>query len=145
MREALSDAIVGLMLDRKKFLDQVKSENTKFRPFGRYIAEFQRKILKHDNSTLSQPKPPSRDMQTRQAVAITKTLKVYKVNSMNAYFNRHNPHLQALLKFYIESASSIPVDENWYYFLVYMDHKLVAYATTFDEFQRVPKAPVTIS
>ena len=41
---------------------------------------------------------------------------------------------RALLKFYIESASAIPVDENWYYFLVYMDHKLVAYATTFDEF-----------
>ena len=64
---------------------------------------------------------------------------------MNAFFNRHNEHLQALLKFYIESASAIPVDENWYYFLVYMDHKLVAYATTFDEFQKVPKAPVTIS
>ena len=75
----------------------------------------------------------------------TKTLKVYKVNAMNANFHVHNRHLQALLKFYIESASSIPVDIYWYYFLVYMDNKLVGYATTFDEFQKVPKAPVTIS
>jgi GNAT superfamily N-acetyltransferase len=26
-----------------------------------------------------------------------------------------------------------------------MDHKLVAYATTYEEFRKVPKAPVTIS
>ena len=79
------------------------------------------------------------------AATITKTLKVYKVNAMNAHFYDHNRHLQALLKFYIESASTIPVDVYWYYFLVYMDNKLVGYATTFDEFQKVPKAPVTIS
>jgi histone acetyltransferase 1 len=37
------------------------------------------------------------------------------------------------------------VDTNWFYFLVYLDNKLVAYATTFDEFLKVPKAPLTIS
>ena len=35
-----SSYFLGLILDRKKFLDQLKSENTKFRPFGRYIGEF---------------------------------------------------------------------------------------------------------
>ena len=70
----------------------------------------------------------------KQAATQTKALKVYKVNAMNANFHSHNRHLQALLKFYIESASSIPVDIYWYYFLVYLDNKLVGYATTFDEF-----------
>jgi histone acetyltransferase 1 len=37
------------------------------------------------------------------------------------------------------------VDPQWFYFLVYLDCKLVAYATTFDEFLKVPKAPLTIS
>ena len=32
--------IVGLILDRKQFVNQLKSENAKFRPFGRYIGEF---------------------------------------------------------------------------------------------------------
>ena len=81
----------------------------------------------------------------KHGATMTKTLKVYKVNAMNTGFHINNRHLQALLKFYIESASSIPVDIYWYYFLVYMDNKLVGYATTFDEFQKVPKAPVTIS
>ena len=76
-------------------------------------------------------------------------LMVLLINSspLNAcmHFNPHNRHLQALLKFYIESASAIPVDNHWYYFLAYLDNKLVGYATTFDEFQKVPKAPVTIS
>ena len=49
------------------------------------------------------------------------------------------------MKFYIESASFIPLDPQWFYFLVYMDNKLVAYATVFDEFIKVPKAPLTIS
>ena len=76
---------------------------------------------------------------------VSKTLKVYKVCAASEKFHPHNAHLQALLKFYIESASAIPVDEQWFYFLVYMDNNLVGYATTFDEFMRVPKAPVTIS
>ena len=70
----------------------------------------------------------------KHAATVTKTLKVYKVNAMSANFNPHNRHLQALLKFYIESASAIPVDNHWYYFLAYLDNKLVGYATTFDEF-----------
>ena len=74
-----------------------------------------------------------------------KVLKVYKVSAGSTTFNPHNNHLQALLKFYIESASAIPIDELWYYFLVYMDNKLVGYATTYDEFQKVPKAPLTVS
>ena len=76
---------------------------------------------------------------------MTKTLRVFKVNAMQTTFKPYNDHLQGLLKFYIESASAIPVDPQWFYFLVYLDCKLVAYATTFDEFLKVPKAPLTIS
>lgn len=56
-----------------------------------------------------------------------------------------NKHLQALLQFYIEGASFIPVDELWHYFLVYLEGNLVAYATTFEEYHKVPRAAVTIS
>ena len=88
-------------------------------------------------------KRPKREDEGKQMVL--KTLKVYKVCAASEKFHPHNAHLQALLKFYIESASAIPVDEQWFYFLVYMDNMLVGYATTFDEFTKVPKAPVTIS
>jgi GNAT superfamily N-acetyltransferase len=37
------------------------------------------------------------------------------------------------------------LDQLWHYFLVFMDHKLVAFATTYEEFRKVPKASVTIS
>ena len=37
------------------------------------------------------------------------------------------------------------MDKFWNYFLVYMDSKLVAYATCFEEYLKVPKAAVTIS
>jgi len=50
-----------------------------------------------------------------------------------------------LLKFYIEGASFIIVDQLWYYFLVYMDTKLVAYTTAYEEFRKIPKAAATIS
>jgi len=50
-----------------------------------------------------------------------------------------------MLQFYIEGASFIPVDQYWNYFLVYLDNELVAYATTFEEYLKVPKAAVTIS
>jgi predicted acetyltransferase len=33
----------------------------------------------------------------------------------------------------------------WNYFLVYLDEKLIAYATTFEEYHKVSKAAVTIS
>jgi GNAT superfamily N-acetyltransferase len=72
-------------------------------------------------------------------------MKMYKVNATNASFMPLNHHLQALLQFYIEVASFIPVDEMWNYFLIYMDNKLVAYATTFEEYLKVSKAAVTIS
>ena len=74
-----------------------------------------------------------------------KTLKVYKVNAMAKNFRDSNQHLQALLQFYIEGASFIPVDQRWNYFLVYLDNKLMAFATTFEEYLTVPKAPATIS
>lgn len=73
------------------------------------------------------------------------TFKVFKVNALQANFADKNRYLQALLQFYIEGASFIPVDKFWNYFLVYMDTKLVAYATCFEEYLKVPKAAVTIS
>lgn len=70
---------------------------------------------------------------------------MYKVTATQANFKAHDRHLQALLKFYIESASFILPDNMWNYFLVYIDNKLAAYATTYEEYRKVPKAPVTIS
>lgn len=70
---------------------------------------------------------------------------MYKVNAQNKSFMPVNQHLQALLQYYIEGASFIPVDELWNYFLVYLDNKLLAYATTYEEYHKVPKAAVTIS
>ena len=75
----------------------------------------------------------------------TKVFKVYKINANNPNFKSMNNHLQALLQFYIEGASFINVDPFWHYFLVYMENKLVAYGTTFEEFHRSSKAGVTIS
>jgi len=37
------------------------------------------------------------------------------------------------------------LDDIWNYFLVYMDKKLVAFATTWEEYLKVPKTAVTIS
>ena len=37
------------------------------------------------------------------------------------------------------------MDQLWYYFLVYMDTKLVAYTTAYEEFRKIPKAAATIS
>lgn len=37
------------------------------------------------------------------------------------------------------------MDPYWHYFLVYMDSKLIAYGTTFEEYYKSPKAGVTIS
>lgn len=64
---------------------------------------------------------------------------------MNQYFLKYNPQMQALLKFFIESASNIPVEPEWFYFLVYYENCLVGFATCFEEYLKVPKAPVTIS
>jgi len=64
---------------------------------------------------------PKREGESKKQM-VSKTLKVYKVCAASEKFYPHNAHLQALLKFYIESASSIPVDEQWFYFLVYMDN-----------------------
>lgn len=75
----------------------------------------------------------------------TKSLKVFKINADHPNFKSMNTHLQALLQFYIEGASFISVDPYWHYFLVYMDNKLIAYGTTFEEFHKSPKAGVTIS
>lgn len=70
---------------------------------------------------------------------------MFKVNASQPNFIRSNTHLQALLQYYIEGASFIPLDDIWNYFLVYLDKKLVAFATTFEEYLKVPRAAVTIS
>jgi hypothetical protein len=67
------------------------------------------------------------------------------IGRQDLYLLLHLHHLQALLQYYIEGASFIPLDDIWNYFLVYMDKKLVAFATTFEEYLKVPKAAVTIS
>lgn len=79
------------------------------------------------------------------AATTTKSLKVYKIAADHPSFKPTNSHLQALLQFYIEGASFINVDPYWHYFLVYLDNKLIAYGTTFEEYRRSPKQGVTIS
>lgn len=118
----------------------MRNENKRFRPLGKFVTEFTRQIESKpapglfDN--LDAIKRPKREASSRVSrdETVTKTFKVYRVNAQQVTFTHLNSHLQAILKFYIESASFIPLDPNWYYFLVYMDNKLVAYATTFDEF-----------
>ena len=135
----------------------MRNENKKFRPLGKFVTEFTRQIeVKKPGSLFSGldaamiVKRPKREVQQSKdksdPATVIKVFKVYRVKAEQVYFTRHlNRHLQAILKFYIESASCIPLDKFWHYFLVYMDNKLVAYATTFDEFHKVPKAPLTIS
>jgi len=38
-----------------------------------------------------------------------------------------------MLIFFIDGASYIALDGNWYYFLVYQDKKLVAYSTVYEQ------------
>lgn len=142
----------SIITDRNVFLRLVRAESKKFRPLGKYITEFTRQIDANKPesifSGLEATKRPKREVQLereKEAAKVTKTFKVYRVKAEQVTFTHLNSHLQAILKFYIESASFIPLDAFWHYFLVYMDNKLVAYATTFDEFLKVPKAPVTIS
>jgi len=55
-------------------------------------------------------------------------------------------HLQALLQYFIESASFINLDDGyWQYFLVYARDTLVGYATTFEDFQKAQTQLVLIS
>jgi len=132
-----------LFLDRQMFLKHCEHEAKTFKPPGKLIKEFTRqsKVVSKASdlfgSMLNQPQKPDK--------IETITLKVYKVTATQANFKAHDRHLQALLKFYIESASFILPDNMWNYFLVYIDNKLAAYATTYEEYRKVPKAPVTIS
>lgn len=125
------------------FLKHCEHEAKTFKPPGKLIKEFTRqsKVVSKASdlfgSMLKQPQKPDK--------IETITLKVYKVTATQANFKAHDRHLQALLKFYIESASFILPDNMWNYFLVYIDNKLAAYATTYEEYRKVPKAPVTIS
>ncbi len=94
------------------------------------------------------PQPPEQTKSGRiipERRKATYNFKVFKVNASHSKFIRQNHHLQALLQYYIEGASFIPLDDIWNYFLVYLDKKLVAFATTFEEYLKVPKAAVTIS
>ena len=35
---------LGLLTDRKAFIELVEQENVKFKPFGRYVGEFERQV-----------------------------------------------------------------------------------------------------
>ena len=140
----------ALLTSRAAFIEHLEHERTHFKPPGTLVSEFQR-LLSVDPRPSLFTSLPVRSTPKRLATAKSglvkesKTLKVYKVNAMHPQFHQLNHHLQALLQYYIEGASFIPVDEMWNYFLVYLDNKLVAYATTFEEYLKVPKAAVTIS
>ena len=142
-----------MITDRQIFIKLVRNENKRFRPLGKFITEFTRQIdnkqklgiFESLEAASKRPKREAASARTSRDDTVTKTFKVYRVNAQQVTFTHLNSHLQAILKFYIESASFIPLDPYWHYFLVYMDNKLVAYATTFDEFLKVPKAPLTIS
>lgn len=132
------------------FLYNCSKEKRSFQPPGKVVATFDRQIKVEDKAKDSglfddAAKPQRKTGRAKVETYETKTLKVHKVSATQSNFKDHDRHLQALLKFYIEGASFILVDRLWHYFLVYMDKKLVAYATTYEEFRKVPKAPVTIS
>jgi len=129
----------------------LKRERTSFKPIGKFVASFTRNLMPQTVLPIFLNVPtrltPKRLVKFKPILQAseTKTFKMYKVNATNPTFMPLNDHLQALLQFYIECASFIPVDEIWNYFLVYLDNKLIAYATTFEEYLKVPKAAVTIS
>ena len=52
-------------------------------------------------------------------------MQIYKVDVTEDKFKDMNRRLQAIFTFYIDGASFISVDENWCYFLVYSDNKVI--------------------
>jgi hypothetical protein len=140
-----------MFVSRSSYIEHLKRERTSFKPIGKFVASFTRNLMPQTVLPIFLNVPtrltPKRLVKLKPVLQAseTKTFKMYKVNATNPTFMPLNDHLQALLQFYIECASFIPVDEIWNYFLVYLDNKLIAYATTFEEYLKVPKAAVTIS
>lgn len=113
---SLATDFPGLLTDRSAFIKLVRLENKRFRPLGKFITEFVRQIEDKPSGGIFSGwevnKRPKREAQMRNAAErrVSKTFKVYRVNAEQVTFTHLNNHLQAILKFYIESASYIPLD-----------------------------------
>lgn len=140
----------SLITNRLQFIEHLRQESSAFKYPGKFIASFERKINMLQPSEIYKQLNVRRTVPCRQSKpvaeeAVDQSFKVFKVNASHPSFIRFNHHLQALLQYYIEGASFIPLDDIWNYFLVFMDKKLVAFATTWEEYLKVPRAAVTIS
>lgn len=106
-------------LDPNKFKEWLKEDLEEFRPVGKKVYEFDRICDKHRH------------------------YEVYKVRLNDKKFPTHmNRCLQAMLYFYIESASFIEKDSSWNYFVLYevvkkfknnpTSYRLIGYTTTYE-------------
>lgn len=106
-------------LDSQTFQNWMKYDLEKFKPSGKKVYEFDRICDKHRH------------------------YEVYKVKLNDKKFPAQmNRSLQAMLFFYIESASFIEADPSWNYFLLYevvkkfknqpSSYRLIGYWTTYD-------------
>jgi histone acetyltransferase 1 len=108
--------------DEKKFQSWIKHDLEKFKPAGKRVYQFDRIQDKHRH------------------------YEVFKVSLKDKKFNKEmNRSLQALLFFYIESASFIEEDPCWNYFLLYEvvrkfksnppSYRLIGFCTTFEDLE----------
>lgn len=107
-------------LDQSQFQTWMKNDLEKFKPSGKKVYEFDRICDKHRH------------------------YEIFKVGLMDKKFSaKLNRSLQALLFFYIESASFIEEDPSWNYFLLYEvvkkfknnppSYRLIGYSTTYEQ------------
>lgn len=113
----------NLTTDEKVFQSWMKYDLEKFRPKGNKVYSFDRICDKHRH------------------------YEVYKIRVTDKGFPKElNRSLQALLFFYIESASFIEQDPCWHYFLLFEvvkkfknnppSYRLIGFSTTFEEVER---------
>lgn len=109
----------GITLDRHKFQSWIKYDLEKFKPAGKRVFKFDRICDKHRH------------------------YEVYKAKIGDKKFPAElNRSLQAMLFFYIESASFIEEDSSWSYFFLYEvvrkfkndppSYRLIGFCTTYE-------------
>ncbi|CAI2362889.1 unnamed protein product [Moneuplotes crassus] len=113
----------NLTINEEVFQNWMKSDLDNFRPKGKKVYSFDRICDKHRH------------------------YEVYKIRVTDKCFPKElNRSLQALLFFYIESASFIEQDPCWHYFLLYEvvkkfknnppSYRLIGFSTTFEEIEK---------
>ena len=64
---------------------------------------------------------------------IVKTIEVVKIKADSKYFKEVDRRFQAIYQFYIDGASFIDDDNNWNYFICYMDNRVVGFTSVLEE------------